>query len=168
MIGYTLPMKNLAVMSLLFWLSLPTFADPIEDVRCREIAFSTSVENQDIGAFKSFIDSDARFVSNSVLNGPEEIATAWQMFFADDGPSIVWRPQFVEVLDDGALALTRGPYRVIAKDAEGNAVESWGTFNSIWRKNENGEWHVVFDAGSESAKPPSDETLAMLQQEDDC
>lgn len=161
-------MKNLALITLLFWCSAPIFADPGIEVRCREIAFSQSVENQDLELFKAFIDGDARFVGNSVLKGPEEIAAAWQVFFADDGPSLVWRPQFVEVLDDGVLALTRGPFRLTRFDADGNAVESWGTFNSVWRKNDDSVWRVVFDVGSESAEPPSDEIRALLQQEDDC
>jgi ketosteroid isomerase-like protein len=143
-------------------------ADPKNDVRCQEIAFSQSVENQDIALFTSFLDDDARFVGNSVNRGPDEISAAWQVFFSDDGPAIKWRPQFVEVLEEGELALTRGPYRMITKDADGNPVEHWGTFNSVWRKNPDGEWRIIFDAGSTSATPPNEETQALLEQEDDC
>ncbi|MDH3616679.1 MAG: DUF4440 domain-containing protein, partial [Gammaproteobacteria bacterium] len=93
---------------------------------------------------------------------------AWQVFFSEEGPAIKWRPQFVEVLEEGALALTRGPYRMTSKDPDGNSVESWGTFNSIWRKNVDGEWRVVFDAGNIAAAPPDEETQALLQQDDTC
>ena len=142
-------------------------ADLVDDVRCREIAFAHSVENHDMAAFRTFIDPDARFVSNTVTRGVDEIATAWQVFFADDGPSIRWRPQFVEVLEDGRLALTRGPYRYAGKDADGNAIEQWGTFNSIWRKDDDGAWHIVFDAGSPAASAPGDEVRALLDAEED-
>lgn len=137
-------------------------------VRCQEIAFSQSVENKDIEAFKSFLDDDARFVGRSVMSGSDAIADAWKVFFAEDGPAIKWRPQFVEVLDDGTLALTRGPYRMISKDADGNPVDQWGTFNSVWRKNPDGRWRVVFDAGSSAADSPDEETRALLEQEDAC
>ncbi len=97
--------------SLIIFLALvvgsAVLANPVEQVRCREIAFSISVETQDVALFTSFIDADARFVGNSVVHGPKSIAEAWSAFFAEGGPDIKWRPRFVEVLEDGKLALTR-------------------------------------------------------------
>jgi len=158
---------KLFVTALLF-ISFSAIADVTEDVRCREIAFSLSVENQDPAAFESFIDADARFVGNSVSRGPAEVAEAWSAFFADNGPDIKWRPQFVEILEDGNLALSRGPYRMITRDAEGKATEFWGTFNSVWRRHADGIWKIVFDAGSTSADAPSEEVQALLDQVVDC
>ena len=146
----------------------PALADVTDDVRCHEIGFSRAAEANDAERFASFIDDDARFVGNSVLRGPTAITEAWSVFFQDDGPSIRWRPQFVEVLEDGKLALTRGPFRVVAKDEDGNDVERWGTFNSIWRLQNDGTWKVVFDAGSPASAPPADEVRALLNAEDDC
>ena len=90
------------------------------------------------------------------------------MFFAEDGPTIRWRPQFVEVLEDGELALTRGPFRVLTQDEDGNEVQRWGTFNSVWRLQPDGGWRVVFDAGSPAAEPPADDVIALLDVEHDC
>lgn len=147
---------------------LPVNAELIDDVRCRETAFSLSAERRDIDAFRSFLDDDARFAGSGVLRGPAEIVAAWQVFFADDGPAIKWRPQVIEVLDDGTLALTRGPYRTISKLPNGSTAERWGTFNSVWRIHTDGIWRVVFDAGSASAEPPDAETRALLDADDDC
>ena len=167
-LGYTQGMVRFAQFAALFLVTLAAFADMTDDVRCREIAFSQSVENRDIVLFESFLDDDARFVGSSVDRGPNEISAAWQVFFSDDGPLIKWRPQFVEVLEEGTLALTRGPYRMITKDPDGSPVEHWGTFNSVWRKNADGEWQIIFDAGSDAATPPQEEAQALLEQEDDC
>jgi len=142
---------KLFVTALLF-ISFSAIADVTEDVRCREM----------------FIDADARFVGNSVSRGPAEVAEAWSAFFADNGPDIKWRPQFVEILEDGNLALSRGPYRMITRDAEGKATEFWGTFNSVWRRHADGIWKIVFDAGSTSADAPSEEVQALLDQVVDC
>ncbi|MDH3621361.1 MAG: nuclear transport factor 2 family protein [Gammaproteobacteria bacterium] len=143
-------------------------ADLVDDVRCQEIGFSKAAEERDLSAFRSFIDADARFVGSSVLRGVDAVAEGWSVFFKADGPTIKWRPQFVEVLDDGKLALSRGPYRLVSTDPDGNVVESWGTFNSTWRLNEDGQWRVVFDAGSSASGEPDDATRALLDQEDDC
>ena len=148
--------------------SCSAFADAADEVRCHEIGFSLAAEARDAERFSSFIDDDARFVGASVLRGPTAIAEAWSVFFEDEGPRIKWRPQFVEVLEDGNLALTRGPFRVIGKDDEGNDVERWGTFNSVWRLHPNGGWKVVFDAGSPASEPPAEDVRMLLETDDEC
>jgi len=114
--------------------------------------------------FASFIDSDARFIRSTVARGLESIVEAWGGFFEPGGPAIKWRPQFVEVLEDGKLALTRGPYRVTTPTADGREIVGWGTFSSVWRLNQDGEWHVVFDAGSPPGEPPLEEIRALLDE----
>jgi len=161
-------MKARMLLSGILVCSVPAVADIENDVRCREVAFSQSVEMQDVAAFSSFIDSDARFVGASVQRGVDAVTAAWSVFFSDDAPQMKWRPQIVEVLNDGTLALSRGPYRMIVKGADGALTEHWGTFSSVWRKQDDGAWKVVFDAGNDAAEAPAEETQALLDREVDC
>ncbi len=161
-------MRILTTILLLLALAISATADPVDEVRCRETLFSKSVEAQDRELFPTFIDPDARFANNTVVRAPEAIVDAWNVFFTEDGPKIKWRPRIVEVLESGDLALTRGPYRIIDKDDQGEVTEGWGTFNSVWRLNADGEWLVVFDAGSFPDETPSDEVRALLDQVDSC
>jgi hypothetical protein len=46
----------------------------------------------------------------------------------------------VEVLPSGRLAMTSGP----VTDAEGKPA---GAFHSIWRREDDGVWRVIFDKG---------------------
>jgi len=161
-------MRAVLFLSVILICSAPAAADVIDDVRCREIGFSQSVEEKDIAAFKSYIDYDARFVGGSVNRGVADVSAAWSIFFSDNAPIMKWRPQIIEVLSDGTLALSRGPYRMIVKGEDGKTTEHWGTFNSVWRKQDDGSWKVVFDAGSESDDEPSEETRLLLEQEIAC
>ena len=161
-------MKRLVIACLACLASTSANADLAQDVRCREIGFSQSVEQQDISAFRSHIDADARFIGSGVLRGIDSVAEGWGVFFTADGPTIKWRPQIVEVLENGTLALSRGTYRMRAKDDDGNAIERWGTFNSVWRLGADGQWRVVFDAGSPAASEPDEQTKALLDAGDDC
>ena len=142
-------------------------AGDIDTVRCSEVAFSKAAETRNAEAFAAFIDADARFVGASVARGVEEIVAAWAPFFADDGPAIRWRPQFVEVLANDSYAFSRGPYRITSTDELGNSVEMWGTFNSVWRRNADGRWRVVIDAGSAPDETPTEEQRSLLESEDD-
>lgn len=135
----------------------------VEEVRCVEIAFAESVANSDIDAFRNLLHPDARFVGSGVVRGRDEIVSAWQPLFEDDRPLLIWRPEIVEVLDSGVLALSRGPYRLELSDADGNVSYEWGTYNSIWLKQPNGAWQIVFDAGSPAAEPPPATTRQLIE-----
>ena len=161
-------MRNLATLLLLLALATSALADLEQDVRCREVGFSQSVEKQDRELFASFIDPDARFVSNEVDRRPEAITEAWAVFFSGGLPSIKWRPQIIEVLASGDLALSRGPYRIVDEDEKGETREAWGTYNSVWRLNDQGEWLIVFDAGSFPDETPTEEQRELLESDAGC
>ena len=152
-------------MALSKWAAM---ADATVEVRCREMGFSKSIESKDIEAFKTFLDADARFISTRPRRGIEEIAQGWSRFTAEDGPSIRWRPRFVEVLEDGTLAFSVGVYEAIGEDEEGNEIKSYGSFHSTWRLHEDGVWRVVFDAGDRWPGGATEEELALLNAEDEC
>jgi ketosteroid isomerase-like protein len=157
----------LAICSTLSLSSTPVSADDsdaVAEVRCAEIAFSRSVENKDQEAFASLLDDDARFVGVAALRGKTSVVEAWSVFFQENGPELIWRPQFIEVLKSGDLALSRGPYRMRSRNETGDIVEEWGTYNSVWQKNDQGEWHIIFDAGDAASKS-LEEKLTLLIEE---
>jgi ketosteroid isomerase-like protein len=139
-----------------------------QEVVCAEVGFSRSVERRDFHAFLGFLDPEARFVTGGVARGPEEIGQGWAGFFEADGPRIIWRPVIVEVVANGTLAISRGPYRLTTVAEDGSLRHAWGTFNSTWRLNADGAWRVLFDAGGDHGKTPTDEEIALLDAEPDC
>jgi ketosteroid isomerase-like protein len=111
-------------------------------VEAREIAFAKTMADRDLDAFLSFVASEAIFFNgNSPLRGKGAVKAAWAGYF--DGPQapFSWQPDTVEALESGQLAISSGPVH----SPTGEVV---GRFNSIWRKEADGEWRVVFDKGS--------------------
>lgn len=160
-------MHLIAVLLIGLAASSAAAADLERELNCLETAFSRSAERRDREAFSAFIDLDARFVTGEALRGPDAVLAAWTPFLTEGGPAIRWRPQIVEVAASGDLALTRGPYRIVSADPEGNPVESWGTFTSVWRKGPDG-WRVLFDAGADRGMTPSEAQRAVLESEPEC
>lgn len=111
-------------------------------VEGREIAFAQTMADRDLDAFAEFVSEEAVFFNgNEALRGRPAIVAAWAGYFEGETAPFSWRPDTVEVLDSGNLALSSGP--VYTPDGE-----IAGRFNTIWRRDPDGIWRVVFDKGS--------------------
>ena len=137
---------HIAVLAILLC-ALPLAADEAADsLRAAEIAFAASVAERDAEAFASFLDEEAIFASAGVLRGREAVVQAWSVFFAEGGPRLTWEPEIVEVRSDG-LGLSRGPYTMTVTAPDGAETTSSGQFLSIWRRQADGGWKILFDSG---------------------
>ncbi len=118
------------------------------EVRAAEIAFAAAVMENRPEVFAAFLDEEAVFAGgDGVTRGKAAIIEAWKGFFGERRPSFEWHPEVVELSGDGTLGLTRGPWTIRFKDQEGREVERTGLFNSVWRRQADGSWRIVFDAG---------------------
>ena len=125
----------------------PGSKDPDEkaasEVEAREVAFAGTMADRDFVAFLDFISPEAVFFSgNRPIRGRGAVSQAWAPYFEGEAAPFSWHPDLIEVLPSGRLALSSGPVRA----ASGEII---GHFNSIWRKDEDGRWRVVFDKGSD-------------------
>ncbi len=59
--------------------------------------------------------------------------------------TLEWSPEFADVARSGDLGYTWGGYTYRAADSS----VSRGFYVTIWKKQANGEWRVVFDAGNQ-------------------
>ena len=145
-----------------------TDASAVQEVICAETAFSRAAERRDKALFLSFVDPDARFVSSRISRGRAEVGEAWAIFFEPGGPQMRWRPSVVALSSDGSLAISRGPYRSVTLDADGDRIESWGTFISTWRRSSDGSWQVLFDTGADAGMTPTEDDRSTLENEPEC
>jgi len=120
----------------------PTSDEQLKDqVIKTESAFAKTMADRDVKAFASYISNEAIFFSDdNALRGRAAILSAWTPFFKGSAAPFSWSPHHVEVLESGRLALSSGP----VLNAKGDVV---ATFNSIWRREDSGEWRIVFDKG---------------------
>lgn len=113
------------------------------EVEAREIAFAQTMADRDFKAFFDFVSPEAVFFNgNEPLRGHDAISGAWAPYFEGETAPFSWSPDLIEALPSGRLALSSGPVRA----ASGEII---GRFNSVWRKDDDGQWRVVFDKGSD-------------------
>lgn len=111
------------------------------EVFTAERAFARSLADRDFAAFGRYVAEDCVFFSGpNALHGREAVLAAWKPFFEGPTAPFSWDPDQVEVQSSGELALSTG----LVKNPQGVVT---GRFNSIWQRQADGQWRVIFDKG---------------------
>lgn len=132
-----------------------TGARPENAIACpvwnRELSFADSVRRHDAAAFAGHVDPDAVFGVNgrAPLRGRATIGEHWAGIVSGKAGRLDWYPDRVVVAASGDLAWSTGPALFELADGKGGSTPMLSRFSSVWRRNADGEWRVVFDAGSD-------------------
>jgi ketosteroid isomerase-like protein len=146
-------MRYIALLVVTAFLSVGVLAaDPAEEARQSEIAFAKAFADRNLDRFMSMVAEDAHFLGPAnTLSGKAAVREGWGGFFTDgDSAPFRWEPKRVVANAAGTLALSTGP----VYNRDGKQV---GQFSSVWQKQTDGSWKVVFDGpGSGPPCPPTE------------
>src|SRR3954453_19963632 len=139
-------MRFFAALAIVLIATISVAATPAADVRNAEMAFNKAFADRDQAAFFRFILDDATFLAPMrTLAGKQAIVDRWSRFFASPAAPFSWGPDRVAVNAAGTVGETAGP----VYDADGRHI---GNFNSVWLRQPDGTWKVLFDGpGSPAA-----------------
>jgi ketosteroid isomerase-like protein len=141
-------MRSLALALLLAVSAAAQAQGAQAEVIAAERAFAKSMADRDFAAFGRWVAADTLFFSGSkVHRGRDAVLAAWKGFFEGPQAPFSWEPDQVEVLDSGQLALSTGPVR----NPQGQVI---ARYNSIWARQGDGRWLIIFDKGSPADPPP--------------
>jgi len=124
-------------------------APPTADARCqvwaRELSFAASVAGHDAAAFAEHLHPRAAFgVSRKPTLGREAIAAEWRGIVDGSAVELQWYPDLVVPGGDGLVHST-GP--ALYRDPKTGDYRR-SRFNSVWQRDSDGVWRVVFDDGT--------------------
>src|SRR4029453_11734720 len=81
-----------------------------QQVADTERAFAKTMADRDHEAFTRFLADETIFFSGPTpLRGKAAVAAYWKRFYEKPQAPFSWKPDHVEVLDSGTLALSTGP-----------------------------------------------------------
>jgi len=142
---------RLAALVLVAAASMARAADSVAAataVKDAETAFAKAFADRDQAKFFAFLAEDANFLSpDRTLAGKPQVVETWSRFFKDTVAPFSWRPERVVVNGAGDVGLSTGP----VLDPAGKHV---GNFSSIWQKQKDGSWKVIFDGPGGPVCPP--------------
>jgi len=112
--------------------------------------------SKSVGMIKSFLfyaADDAVFLrkDHRPIEGIKNIKSYYN--FPDTGFTITWEPVFASVSESGDLGYTYGIATYYSKDENGNPETGYGTYVTIWKKQNDGSWKYVLDTGNSGLEP---------------
>jgi len=124
-------------------------------LRQTELDFAKAFAERNVSRFASFVADDARFTGGGkVREGKTAILEQWTKMMQNPDLTLTWSPDVVELSDAGDLGYTSGPYEVSVTRADGTVARERGRFASVWRRQPDGRYQIVFDIGSPEPPPP--------------
>ena len=135
------PLVSVYLLILVF--ALPAAAaDRADEVRATEIAFAKAFADRDAKKFFSYVADDAQFLGQrKIMHGKQEVVAAWSEFFKPAVAPFRWEPERVVTNATGDLGFSTGP-------VFDEAGVQTGSFTSIWVRQPDGSWKILFDGGS--------------------
>jgi ketosteroid isomerase-like protein len=108
--------------------------------------FNQSVVDRNQERFLSLIADGATFGGGTPneQRGKDSISKAWSVFFDPKGPTLTWHPSKAEVLAGGDVGYTTG----FSERRAPNGAVNKGNYLTVWKKQQNGSWKVIYDTGT--------------------
>jgi len=97
-------------------------------------------------AFYTYADANAviKRENDSLIHGKENIKKYYSSPKFEKA-AVTWKPDFVEVSNDGTMAYTYGKYIWTTTDSLGKKKDFKGIFHTVWKKQKDGSWKYVWD-----------------------
>lgn len=143
----------------------PESAQGLSPAECevweRELGFARSVAIHDAAAFAEFVHPGAAFDAGQPepVRGRDQVVAAWSGLIAGKGLRLSWYPSRVTIGAAPDIAWSSGPVLFEWPDRPPAERHAIGTYHSVWIRDTDGRWRVLFDEGA--GRAPADAEAAQ-------
>jgi ketosteroid isomerase-like protein len=113
-----------------------------------EAKFAQDVAAKGGAAFADWFAPDGVLLGNGQQPLIGLVAIEKSVNWAPGAYQLTWTPTDAVLSPAGDMGYTWGHFEGHSKDANGNPVVTTGRYMTIWRKQADGNWKVVLDAGA--------------------
>jgi len=121
-----------------------------------ESQFAKDVAAKGGAAFALWAAPDAVMLGNGAAPVVGRVAIEKAANWLPNNYQLTWTPTDAMMGPSGDMGYTWGHFEGRSKDANGNPVETSGRYMTIWRKEPDGSWKFVMDAGANDAPQAGD------------
>ena len=113
-----------------------------------EARFAKDVAEKGGAGFAAWFANDGVTLGNGVAPVVGKVAIEKSTTWTPRDYQLTWTPTDAVMGASGDMGYTWGHFEGHSKDANGNPVTTTGRYITIWRKQADGNWKVVLDAGA--------------------
>jgi ketosteroid isomerase-like protein len=113
-----------------------------------EAQFAKDVAARGGAAFADWFAEDGVALGNGAAPQIGKVTIAKSANWSPQAYQLTWTPTDAMMGPSGDMGYTWGHFEGHSKDANGNPVTTTGRYMTIWRKEQDGKWKVVLDAGA--------------------
>ena len=113
-----------------------------------EARFAKDVAARGGAAFADWFAEDGVALGNAAAPLIGNVAIAKSATWSPKNYQLTWTPTGAMMGPSGDMGYTWGHFEGHSKDVNGNAVNTSGRYITMWRREPDGKWKVVLDAGS--------------------
>lgn len=121
-----------------------------------ESRFAKDVAARGGAAFADWFAEDGVALNNGQAPLIGKVAIVKSANWLPQNYQLTWTPTDAMMGPSGDMGYTWGHYEGRSKDANGNPVLTSGRYITMWRKEPDGNWKVVLDAGANDAPAAGD------------
>jgi ketosteroid isomerase-like protein len=121
-----------------------------------EARFAKDVAERGGAAFADWFAEDGVELSNGEAPVIGKVAIVKSAKWSPKEYLLTWTPTDAAMGPSGDMGYTWGHFEGSSKDANGNPVTTSGRYMTIWRKQPDGSWKVVLDAGANEPAASAD------------
>jgi len=113
-----------------------------------EARFAKDVAARGGAGFADWFAEDAVALGNGAAPHIGKVAIAKSAAWSPKEYQLTWTPTDAMMGPSGDMGYTWGHFEGRSKDANGNSVSTSGRYITMWRREPDGNWKVVMDAGA--------------------
>lgn len=113
-----------------------------------EARFARDTLERGGAGFASWFAADGVALGNGKAPVIGQVAIATSANWSPKDYQLTWSPTDAQMGPSGDMGYTWGHFEGRSKDSSGNPVLTSGRYMTIWRKEPDGSWKVVLDAGA--------------------
>lgn len=124
------------------------------DLEKADLAFAADVQARGTDAWVEVFDAEGAMESEGTrVAGAEAIRAAMEPLLSDRSRRLQWAPLWSGLSPAGDVGFTTGAWALRAHDAGAWSTRATGSYVTLWRRQPDGSWKVLFDAGEDDPQP---------------
>ncbi|MGI9101837.1 MAG: YybH family protein [Terriglobales bacterium] len=112
--------------------------------------FNAATSARGLDGWMEFMTDETVLQREKPYIGREAIRATMTPDWSNPDFKLTWKPESGQLFDSGTMGFTTGSWELRTKDAKDKKVGVRGQYLTVWGKQKDGSWKVLWDGGTAS------------------